>query len=57
MLASYEEIAKRLTSRDDRVWQLQVAELAIAQARAAAEYWAAIAAACAEPDETGKSAP
>ena len=57
MIATYEEIAKRLTSREDRAWQLRVAEIAIAQARAAAGQWAAMAATCTEPDEAGESAP
>ncbi len=46
LLGVYQEIAQRLTSREDRAWQLRVAEMAIAQARAMAGQWAAIVAAC-----------
>lgn len=45
LLGVYQEIAQRLTAREDRAWQLRVAEMAIAQARAMAGQWAAIVAA------------
>jgi hypothetical protein len=45
LLGVYQEIAQRLTSREDRAWQLRVAEMATAQARAMAGQWEAIVAA------------
>ena len=57
LLGVYQEIAQRLTSREDRAWQLRVAEMAIAQARAMAGQWAAIVAAGGEPaDPAGQPA-
>jgi PadR family transcriptional regulator, regulatory protein AphA len=43
MLAGYQQIAQRLTSREDRAWQLRVADMAIAHARTMEAQWLAIA--------------
>ena len=45
LLGVYQEITQRLAPREDRAWQLRVAEMAIAQVRPVAGQWAAILAA------------